>query len=331
MRNLDVRTYRSSDDAAMLALHNRAFGHRWSEEQWRWRFHDSPAGETQLVGAFDSSGRCLALHGGASLRILLNSEDTCGISHSDVAVDPDLRRGLGGTRLAIEVVKKFISSYCVGKSSVIWGFPEPGLRRFLTRFVHVEVLYDLVFLILELRDVAPLSGVDGSDGVEIVEVDRYDADTDELWATCRGAFGAAIVRDRTYLNWRFADRPDVDYTLFEARERRSGSLRGICVVRDGGWYETGLTLSEWLVPAEDREVETALVRRTVADAVRKRRRGLVAWFPTRSIQFHRFQIDHGFVAHPSPYQEVFMSWADGVDRGWLYDNWYQTMGDVDFF
>ncbi|MHC4812751.1 MAG: hypothetical protein ACYTGW_16165 [Planctomycetota bacterium] len=325
-QGLDVRSYQPGDDEAFYSLHKRVFRPRWSERRWRWRFHQNPTGATQLVGAFSADGQCVALHGGVMHRFLLEGSEVLGVSHGDVVVDPDRRHGLGGARLAVRVGQCFIDTYCKRTGTVVWGFPEPELRRLLVRFLHVEVLADVVFLIHELGPSTP-----APDSIRVHEVQRWGPDIDTLWATCRPEFAATVVRDSSYLNWRYADHPDIDYHLLEARDRHSSELRGICAVREGGWDEAVLSVSEWLVPASDCAAEHALVGRCIDAARQRGKRCVVCWFPTQCVQFHSFQVDHGFIAHPTPYQQVFMSWAPGVDRGWLHEHWYQTMGDIDFF
>ena len=39
-------------------------------------------------------------------------------------------------------------------------------------------------------------------------VDRFDDETDALFAEIEPSLGVATVRDQTYLNWRYSDHPD---------------------------------------------------------------------------------------------------------------------------
>ncbi len=319
-----ARVFESGDEEACFDLHSRAFGERWSWEQWRWRYLDNPLRKTELIGAFQGA-RCIASYAGVSLPFWLRGEETTAINQSDVCTDPDLRDGLGGSRLLVELTKQFFA-YCGQNTSLIWGFPEPGLRRIVTRFARVEILSDVVFLI---RDAA--FAFEMPDGVEVRMVDRFCADADRHWLRCRSSYDACVTRDQTYLNWRYAEHPGVDYELLEVRDGATGRLRGLAVLRDGGWDPNVLSLVEWLVPEDDRQAEQALIGAAVSRTRELERSHTVAWFPPPQRFFHRFQVDHRFFANATPWQQGVRWWVPGIDRNWLHEAWYQTMGDFDFF
>ena len=199
---------------------------------------------------------------------------------------------------------------------MIWGFPQPPLRRLLSRFVKVEVLCDVVFLVHELR-----RAVSSPSDVAVSEVNQWSAEVDEFQDRCKGDVASGVIRDRRYLNWCFSAHPTIDYSLIEVRDKLDGSLFGISVLRDGGWNDELLSVMEWLVPLDDRDTERALLAQSVTQARETGKKCVAAWFPASSLQFHRLQIDHGFIVRPTPYQQVFISWAPGVDRDWLFRNW----------
>ena len=82
---------------------------------------------------------------------------------------------------------------------------------------------------------------------------------------------------------------------------------------------------------EDFEAERALIAAGLDFARAGGRRALVAMFQVTDPRFLRFQQAHGFLALASPYQILFRSYRPGIDRVWLHQRWYQTMGDMDFF
>lgn len=45
------------------------------------------------------------------------------------------------------------------------------------------------------------------DSVTVRPVERFGADADELWAATRDGYAFSLVRDRDYLNWRYANSP----------------------------------------------------------------------------------------------------------------------------
>lgn len=321
-----IRPYRSGDEEAILALHNQAFGNHWTPEHWRWRYQENPLRCTHVLTAFDEdSGACIASFSGVGVEFQLHGAETQAINQSDIAVHPTLRSGLGGSRLLVDMIRQYFE-YCSSTASLIWGYPEPALRRIATKYAGVGILCDVLFLArrVELPCTFP------SD-IEIREVARFTDEVDRLWQVCSSKWGASIKRDSRYLNWRFADHPRVSYRLLEARDKNGGALRGIATIREGGWHAAILSLCEWLVPEDDRDAEAALIAHAIQTAKDCDKSHLICWFPSPQIQFHRFQIDHGFFVQTTPYQEGYKSWSVKLPRNWLFEAWYQTMGDMDFF
>jgi GNAT superfamily N-acetyltransferase len=65
-------------------------------------------------------------------------------------------------------------------------------------------------------------------GLRLEAVDRFDERTDQLWEKARARFGAGVVRDAAYLNWRYVECP-VPYERLALYER--DRLRGVAVGR----------------------------------------------------------------------------------------------------
>ena len=332
MSALEVRPVVPADEPALLALHNNAFGPpRWDARWLAWRLHHvspedlgSPGGAF-FIGVFDASGACHAMYGGVRHRLLLEGDRRFVMSHVDTAVSAEHRSGLGGSRMVADLMRRFYDSQGGGATELMYGTPEPPLRRMAVWQRRSEILCDLVFLAHELHNVPPAPAE-----VAVQKVPAFAADADQLWERCAPEYGAATIRDARYLNARYADHPGVAYELVEARSA-GGELRGVLVLRQGGWTEGIATLADWLVPRADVDAEQALMAHSVAYARAHGRRALVAWLPAPEPRFLRFQTRHGFLAHPSPYQFVFRVYRPGLDRRWLHERWYLTMGDIDFF
>ncbi len=325
MRDVDIRPLTREDSPSSLALHRDSFVPYWSDAWWKWRFHSHSNSQCTMVGAFQQDGRCIAMFGGARFPFLLEGELCHVISNGDAAVDPDVRHGLGGPRLLRRVAEVFFHSFERDSTKVIYGFPEPGLRRISVRFRFGEHLGDVHFLLHDLK--APIQA---SDRVRVTPTRAFDSEADSLWERCKPEFRAAIVRDADYLNYRYRDHPGVDYQLIEARDVSTGALRGLAALRRGGWDDDIASLTEWLVPEEDLETESALLAFAADWARAGKHKSLACWFPAMDTRTRRLQVQHRFYVHPTPYVELFRSRQSGVDRMWLYDNFYQTMGDIDW-
>lgn len=328
MGSYTIRLYEPGDEEAILAQHNLSFaGHEERQRQhWYWKFVNNPLKRTEVMVAMRDDGACMAVYAGVTHKVILDNEPCLASNQVDVATDPKLRQGMLGARLLTKLAKEYFANYTGGDTKISWGFPEPALHRLGLRLVKFEVLRDVVYLVRN-----PEAELEMPAEIEVRRVDRFDEEADTLWTTCAKEINTGLIRDAAYLNWRYADHPDYAHLLFEARDSTSGALRGITTLREGGWDDSIMSMMDWLVPLDDRAAEAALIRQAIMVTARHKKDYLACWFPVPRIQFTRFQLDHGFFAHATPYQECFRAFVKGFDRRWLDRNWYQTIGDIDFF
>ena len=95
-------------------------------------------------------------------------------------------------------------------------------------------------------------------GLEVREVDSFDDRFDTLWEEISGQYSIQLVRDRAFLEWRFAQRPDTDYTILAA-EGEGARLRGYAVLSSGEMF--GLRVGFILdLAAAGNDAASALVR-----------------------------------------------------------------------
>jgi predicted N-acetyltransferase YhbS len=97
----------------------------------------------------------------------------------------------------------------------------------------------------------------------IVEVDRFGSEIDELWDRTRDEYPVIFPRDARFLNWRFVDCPEPTYRRFVAK--RGGRTVGYVVLRRAEPVELpqGIIVDLY---ASRRDVQTvdALVRHSLA-------------------------------------------------------------------
>jgi hypothetical protein len=71
------------------------------------------------------------------------------------------------------------------------------------------------------------AGVDPK--IKVVEIDSFDERSDALWQSVSSHFQAGIVRDQTYLNWKYVRQPHAGYIRLAAQ--RDGHMSGHLVLR----------------------------------------------------------------------------------------------------
>lgn len=325
MTKLHVVEFPQGDEREYLALHNRAFGPPvWDAAWFAWRYRHPLGRPTRMLGAFDDDGRCRTMYGAVLHPLRLARAESSALCFGDVAIDPDLRRGLGAHRTLVAMARRLIQEHFDAGGDIAYGFPEPALRRVTQAQYGAQHVADVSFL---LREPEPLTSTPAD---LFVEPARLDAVTDELCRRCMQDHDTAIVRDVAYLRWRYAAHPRVSYRLLEARGR-DGSTRGLCVLRVGGVHPEVASLMEWLVPEGDEDAEQTLLAAALAFARENRAPYLLAWFSPAAAALRRFQVRHRFFVQPSPY-ELCARWSRSFgDRDRLHMSWYLSLGDVEFF
>lgn len=172
--------------------------------------------------------------------------------------------------------------------------------------------------------------IEGSAGsVDVEEVRAFPPEVDAFFERARGPFGAIAVRDRAFLDWRFARRPGIRYRIALARLHASRELLGYAVFRKATFdgLESGLIV-DWLVDPEQHGAGHALRRwlRTCArEADTSLLRGI---FPEPGADFREFQ-RAGFRVHPTSYNLAAGSSLKGFHTLRLYWDWHYTFAEFD--
>ncbi len=323
-----IRPYRQGDEDRILELFRRVFGVERSLAQWRWRFEENPAGRCLRL-AETPSGELVGQYAGLPVRVAWGDKTLVFTQIIDVMVDPRFRLGLKRPGLFSALANRFIADYGgLGKVSGGYGFPTPEALRIGQRVAGYIPLHPVVGLVLPLgRDDASRPTSAGGP-LLVEEISRFGDEADTLWESVRPELLAATVRDARYLNWRYADCPDVRYRMLLAFHRVTGAAAGIAVLRLGVRGQEVGAVVDWLVSGED--AAAVLLARCEGLASEGGMERLEAWFPPSS-RFGRWFQDAGFRPEATIYQFVVLPTSPDVCLDWGKDRWYYTMGDSDIY
>ncbi len=163
-------------------------------------------------------------------------------------------------------------------------------------------------------------------------IDRFTAEHDELWERMASTCTCAVVRDSSYMNWKYVDRPAREFSRIELRV--GDELLGVLVVmlaepNDVYRHVRGF-LVDFLVPLDRRDLILALIGEGVAFLKSSGAETVVCQSsgPGVCAALEWF----GFVARQPRHQFLV---ASGVERDATArrlqepDNWFLTLGDSD--
>lgn len=330
---ITIRPYQSGDEEGILDCYNRIFPTpdgripERSMAHWKWKYHGNPTGLIQHVVAEHSKEGIVGTYSGIPVRIWSEARDQLAAQGVDLMVLPKWRRHGKRPGLFIHLGWKYHELYCgrtEGKVLFTYGWPVPAWRMGQRYLGYMNIRdWDFVF-----REIAPGTPARSSSAeLRTDVVARFAPDVDALFDALKPTMGLALTRDARYLNWRYADRPDHEYTLYECRERASGKLRGICVYTvDSFMRDHTSFLVDWLAPADDLDATVSMVacleNRTSSDGT-----GMLAsvWnhIDPRFLAFQQL----GYLVRGTEYFIVLASFK--YDTQYYRDNWYYTMGDAD--
>lgn len=331
-----IRSYRPGDEAGILELFQRVFGVKRTIEHWRWKFQENPAGR-QIILAVTNNGEIIAQHAGLPVRVAMGEQIFLFVNSVDCMVDPRFRQGLKRPGLMVSLVLRHDREFMgqgPGKGAIGYGFPIPIFRRLLNGTNTCRSLHPVIQLGKEL----PVPGADrmgtparaGSWRYRIERVTRLRPSFDRLWHQCRQELSLAAVRDSQYLNWRYADCPDVSYAILVATDRLTGRPSGVAVLRLGLPDRPVALLMDWLVPSGRQDLAQMLLDHCHALAMAFGFQRIEAWFPEHTSQFH-FLRAQGYEPAPTMYHLIARQCTPELSLEWVRDHWYYTMGDSDIY
>ena len=326
-----VRPYRPGDEYHILDLFRRVFHLDPSLDHWRWKFQSNPAGRYWIRLAETPSGELVGQYAVLPVRMAWEERTIVFIQVVDIMVDPRFRLGLKRPGLFSVLANRSIVDFGGhDKASVGYGFPTREALRIGKRVAGYTSLHPVVCLVRDFGQ-----GKSGHSRLaawlyRVQTVERFGQEINCLWDKVRSELPVAIIRDAQYLNWRYADCPDVRYTMLAASHRLTGTLAGVAILRMGVRGEPVAALVDWLVSRLVTGAALALLSRCQAIARQAGMEQLQAWFPPYSFPYRLFQ-ELGFRPCATMYELVALPLVPGLSLDWIKERWYYTMGDSDIY
>lgn len=317
--NWKVVPYAQRHRPAVLALMEKVQGHPTSPQRFRWEFERNPGGDVNLYLAQDDSNAVVGLSCHSTFRMRLERREELVSFPLNVLTREDFRgRGVFSTleqaneEHAAEIGAALMVSFPNNESTAIFlgrlGWTRLEAPRLLGR----------------PRSVAPRRS---DSPVALEAVPRFDTWADEIWAESSD-LDRCLVRDSTYLNWRFVECPDGGYRVFAARRDReivgylvtgSTAKRGVRMA----YVASGLMAPEW------RAAYPAVRRAALACARAPLLLDLEApW----AITGGRWGSGTRYLHIPKRLNLIAKPLRPGLDESWIRERpWLFQLGDLDFF
>jgi hypothetical protein len=358
-----IRNYTKQDKSALLEL----FAACWDEEKsemnlacWEWLYEMNPNTDPDrpVIFILEEEGKIIGSVSCVPAQLMVDGSIYNFHWVMDYMVHPRHRGGMKGFRLAREVIKLSASTlgsgFPIQETVPIWlragkkvGVDEVGAFGPMVLPLNARYVLQRKSLNPVLTGVANLAlrpalalqrlwkglGAPRAGGMTIGETDRFDDEASNFFARVGPKYPIIVVRDHSYLNWRFSDYPGKDYTKLLLRDD-AGTMRGYAVTRSvlkHNGIREGL-LVDLLTGRGDEAAVRALVREALA---RFRRegcdvvKGLEFYLPDMRAMMGRL----GFFHHPVKrhYLIFYNEICPDKPKSFFRDraNWYITRSFAD--
>lgn len=248
-----VRDYKEGDEDQLFELNDIVWGREVPKKKWmngwQWAHLNNPAG-TSMIWLAEHDGKIVGVHLLVMINMKIGRETIKGGEPIDTMTHPEYRRqGISftlGRKLLSEAGKKGVclefafpnqQNYQVRKKSRwldVCAFQmmiKPlNLEKILKKRIKNKFMLKIgtvigdIFLKIFYRTKRPPE----VDGLTITKISSFDDRINDFWKKISNDYEIIVVRDKEYLNWRYADVPNVDYTIYLAEE--GGEICGYIVL-----------------------------------------------------------------------------------------------------
>lgn len=207
---LTVRVAERSDRAQLLDLFRNVFSQSRSEEEWRWKYDDSPSGTVSIVA--ELNGRLIAHCGGIHLPFREHRKKVLATVMVDVMTSKDTGVGLGRGLMFRRLIRAYFDACRHDRSYLMYGFPSQRHFAAGERIVGYKAL-------------GPIHEFAAAPEQETFQPEPLSRRAIANFSR-QGAAAVAWTRDSRSLEWRYLERPGTEYHFVEARTmlRRAAAI-----------------------------------------------------------------------------------------------------------
>jgi hypothetical protein len=323
------------------------------ESYWDWKYFQNPYGEHISYVALDGD-KVVGEVGAIPVKVKFGKESFMACHHCDFAVLPDYRKGgtflkllkltiEGGTQrnllftyafstpVAFKVATKLskFRPVCSVKRWVLILNPAPYLTKKLRIPLLAKVVGHLCQRFVNLR----LRKHYRPQRDNIIEIHQFDDRFDHFWKERKGDYGIMVVRDSTYLNWRYTSNPVNKYKVFSYIAH--GYVKGFIVLTATVDEVYRGIIMDIMVDPTDKIVLDSLLTAAMDYFYREKTDAIMLWLPennplVREIEkwgFIRRDTPHNLSVHVLNHPDNWVNYDEYLKD---HKNWYFTLGDSDY-
>jgi hypothetical protein len=315
-----IRPYQPEDEGRVLSLWKTAFHKEMPESLWHWKYSENPFGYRILLCVNDA-GDPVVMYGGIPYQANWKGKLVEITNLMDIMSHPDYRK----TGLFIQTGNAFFDTFCgPDKSVLLYGFPgkyhfEIGQKYMAYRKLTADVVY------LSAEPDRLTQSITQPSGCMEPVTDIDDA-FDRLWDISHSGYPLSIIRDASFLRWRYGSHPLKHYEIWKYLTRQHGAMEAYAVLSIAG---SKAVLSDILAPLSGVNLSNifGVLGKMLSD------RGistLETWLPGGHFMTHA-ALSSGFNSYSEPTGIIptVRLFDPSLEFEWVCDHLYYSMADGD--
>lgn len=355
-KTYSIRRYKEGDEIGINSLYHEIFGQSRDLKTWTWKHKENPAGMATIWVAESSKGEIIGNLSITRIKFQLGEKTLLSGQAVDIMVKQEFRK-LGKRRVVLDL--------CSEKNhSVLWrqgfhflfGFPIKFFYRLTVKMLGYTMVGNVPLMVKPIR-LSPLVQAHAGSKIfvpftrvvdrllrvvlmkkhqrtgplNISRVDFFDSRLDELWRDFASSHQPiSVVRDSSYLNWRFAWHPNFQYALYVAEERQKVVGYIVLRVRQEGIRRRGYITDILASPGKEKLVLHQLLSTAIVHCLKEGAESVVGWaFP--HMPLYAIMKRKRFFAREGEIRLVARDLSGDIASEFLLNpkNWYVAIGDSD--
>lgn len=236
-----ARSYQKGDEEKIFELTKAVEGERMPEKKlwlkgWKWMFMDNPA-NTSIIWLAEHNDKIVGQYPAIIETIKVGDEIIKAAQLIDTMTHPKCRRqGIFSTlgKKALNEIEdeEIFLAYCFPTQQVyplhmkfgwldVCGFQvmiKPfNLKNLLQRYFvrnRLQLYFFTIIGTLIIKAFFRSKKISGEDMPKIKEISHFDDRINEFWNKISNDYNIIRKRDKEYLNWRYVEVPNEDFTIY---------------------------------------------------------------------------------------------------------------------
>lgn len=329
--------YQLGNETEILSLFQDVFHINRPLQEWNWIYQQNPIGKSILM-VRNSNQELIAHYAGIPVKVkYFNRQYTFG-QVVDTMIRKDYRSTIGDSDLMKDMVFKFYDEFTGEKqqqNAFLYGLPNElawqAARRIGTSKLGYNRANKIIYLTKSIVNDQKLTSLKSELNLQAISV--FDSTADEIWKLSQDNYPVSLIKNSTYLNWRYVECPYQNYFKFYVKNKEE--IIGIVIFKDnlpGEQHnfpnESIGAVIDWIVPHAYKNYYPEIINLCEQWSIQHHLNRLLFLFSINCQEYKLLQAQ-GYQEFKSRYTLALKSFHSQVDLKQVQNNWFYTWGDFD--